>query len=121
MELVVNERHPDWEARLVQVLRQASRKRFDAREWNCARFAHACACAVSGRELPFHYVGGLEASVDAVLPRIEPLRARRGDIVLADVPQASLGVCVGAAAAFASLNGLLTRPLSSVHAAWSVG
>jgi hypothetical protein len=127
VEPVVNERlhgrgeRPEgWEVRLVERLRDASTKSYDARHWNCARFAHGCACAVAGREFPFAWKGSLEASVDAVLPRIGLLQARRGDIVLADVPEASLGVCVGAMAAFVTSDGLLTRPLRDVRAAWSV-
>ena len=124
MEPGMSDRPQDWEARLVQELRAASLKPFDARQWNCARFAHVCACAVSGRELPAPghatWKGSLEASVDAMLPRIAPLQARRGDLVLADVPEPSLGVCIGSAAAFVTTDGLLTRPLHEIRSAWSV-
>lgn len=115
-------RAPGWEARLAEQLRQASARPFDAKSWNCARFAHACAEAVSGRSIPFQRKrGGLEVSVDAVLPRVQPRRACRGDVVLANVPEPSLGVCVGCNAAFLMRHsGLLTIPMRQVIVAWSV-
>lgn len=110
-----------WEGRLAAVLKDAARRPFDARHWNCARFAHACAEAVAGRALPAVWKGSLEESADAVLPRIRPAFARRGDIVLAAVPAPSLGVCLGARAAFVAKDGgLLTRPMGEVSLAWAV-
>lgn len=112
---------PDgWETHLNSVLAAATVRRYAAKEWNCARFAHACAEAVSGRTLPFRRRGTLEESVDAVLPRSEPRQARRGDVVLAEVPEPSLGVCLGRKAAFVTARGLLTVPMRSVRVAWSV-
>ena len=113
-------RAPDWESRLAEVLRAASVRAYDARQWNCARFAHACAEAVSGRSLPFRWRGSLEASADAVLPRVAPTLAGRGDVVLADVPEPSLGVCAGRTAAFVTAQGLISIPRSRVRAAWAV-
>jgi hypothetical protein len=121
VEPVLIARPPGWEARLIDVLKQASVRRYDPRRWNCARFAHACAEAVSGRSIPFAYVGGsLEASADAALPRIAVRAVRRGDVVIADLPHPTLGVCVGAHVVFVVAEGLMEKPRSSVRAAWGV-
>lgn len=114
-------RPPGWEARLAAVLREAATRPYDARRWNCARFAHRAAEAVSLRSIPFAYVGGsLAASADAVLSRVEPPQAQRGDVVLADVPEPSLGVCAGRVAVFLGRRGLECFPMSRVRAAWVV-
>ena len=114
------DRAPGWESRLADVLCVALTRGYDARKWNCARFAHACAEAVSGRPLPFVWRGSLEASADAALPRVAPALAHRGDIVLAQVPEPSLGVCRGRDAVFVTAKGLLSVPMSAARAAWSV-
>jgi hypothetical protein len=98
----------------------ASVSRYEARSWNCARFAHACAEAVCGRELPFRFRESLEGSVDHVFQRIEVPYARRGDVVCADVPSPSLGVCLGAKAAFVQPYGLMEVPMGRVRSAWKV-
>lgn len=109
-----------WELRLSAVLREASMREFDPRHWNCARFVHACAQAVRGAELPFEWKGSLEQSADAVLERTEVKQALRGDVLLADVPHPTLGVCVGARAVFLAANGLQSVPRSTARVAWAV-
>jgi hypothetical protein len=109
-----------WESRLIAVMREASLRPYAAREWNCARFAHTCAQVVQGRALPFAWKGSLENSVDAVLLRVEVRQAQRADLVLAHVPEPSLGVCIGAQAAFVTPAGLMTVPMRNVRIAWSV-
>lgn len=116
----MSERARGWERRLAVVLREAAARPYHARDWNCARFAHVCAQVVQGREIRYAWKGSLADSVDAVLPRVEVRLARRGDIVLASVPDPSLGVCLGAAAAFVTAGGLLTEPMSRADIAWSV-
>lgn len=76
--------------------------------------------AVSGRDIPSRWLGSLEATADAVLPRVDRRRAIRGDVVLACVPEPSLGVCVGRRAAFMKASGLTYYPMRSVRIAWSV-
>ena len=93
---------------------------YHPRKWNCAKFAHRAAQAVSGRPLPFVWRGSLEASADAALPRVAPALAHRGDVVLAEVPEPSLGVCRGRDAVFVTAKGLLSVPMSAARAAWSV-
>jgi hypothetical protein len=117
---VTPDRAPDWEARLAGVLREASTRAFDAQEWNCARFAHRCAEAVSGRALPFRRVGSLEGSVDALFPRVPVKFAQRGDVVAADVPEPSLGICIGTKAAFLAESGLYTVAMRDVRVVWGV-
>lgn len=114
------ERPPGWELRLREALARARGREFDAREWNCARFAHSCACAVSLRLLPFRHHGSLEGSVDAVLSRVDPSLALRGDIVMADVPEPSLGVCIGSHALFVTAEGLMRLTMDGVRVAWCV-
>lgn len=110
----------DWEARLARALCEASQKQFSARRWNCAIFAHDVAQRVSGRALPFAYKESLAGSVDAVLPRVAVALARRGDVVMARIPEASLGVCNGREALFVAKSGLLSIPMRDVRLAWSV-
>lgn len=110
-----------WEAALVDLLRQASMRGFSARRrWNCGRFGHACAEALSGRRITIRWQGTLEATVDATLPRIAPREAVRGDLVLALVPKPALGVCVGRSAVFVAARGLLSVPMHRISAAWRV-
>lgn len=115
------DRPAGWEARLNAEILAASRKGFDVRDWNCARFAHTCAQSVSGREIPYVWKGSLEDSVDAVLARhCNASFARAGDVVLARVPAPSLGVCVGRYATFVTKKGLLQVPMNRVSVAWVI-
>lgn len=76
--------------------------------------------AVSGRDIPARWLGSLEATADAVLTRVDVRRAQRGDIVLAPVPEPSLGVCVGRKAMFMTSKGLTPYPMRRARIAWSV-
>lgn len=109
-----------WESRLAAVVLEARKRAFDPKRWNCARFAHEAAQAVAGQALPYRWHGSLEASADAALPRINPKRALCGDIVMADVPLPTLGVCIGRKAAFVSVSGLIYFPMRKARIAWSV-
>lgn len=116
----MRDRPQDWEARLARALQATANRPYNTRTWNCARFAHYMAEQVSGRTLPYQYQGSLEASVDALFERVPVLLAQRGDVVLADVPEPSLGVCVGGQVLFVSAGGLLTRSLRDARIAWGV-
>lgn len=109
-----------WEARLAAVLKEASTRKYNARNWNCAKFAHASAEAVTGRTLPYQLRSTLAKSVDALFQRHPDAKlARRGDTVLANLPEGpTLGVCVGDAVAFVMQRGLMNRPRSVVSIAW---
>lgn len=109
-----------WEHRLDEVIREAKSLPFDPKRWNCARFSHRCAEAVCGKSLPYAWRGSLEASVDAALPRVKPSLAQRGDVVMADVPLPTLGVCCGHKAAFVGYAGLTFEPMRKARIAWSV-
>lgn len=100
------------------MLREASRREFDPQTWNCALFVRACAEALTGRPIPKKLYRTLERTVDAYFQRIERTQARRGDIVLAEIPQRTLGVCTGARAAFVSPSGLTEIPMSHVLIVW---
>lgn len=115
------ERPAGWETRLAEQISFAARKHFHPKDWNCARFAHTCAQAVARRALPFRWKGSLEESVDAVLARYPDVKlARRGDVVLASLPEPSLGICTGAHALFVTAAGLREWPLARCSVAWVV-
>ena len=112
---------PDgWEARFAAVLRDASRREFHARDWNCAEFARQCAEAITCRPIPRRLSRTLKRTVDAYFPRIGVRQASRGDVVLANLPNPTLGVCAGSVAAFVSPAGLTEIPMSQVLIAWRV-
>ena len=116
----MRDRQENWESALVAELRAANGRPYDARRWNCARFAHQCANAIATRPIPWITRDGLVEGANAVLTRIDPAGAQRGDVVLAHVPQPSLGICLGVRAAFVTASGLMTIPRSDIVAAWSV-
>lgn len=109
-----------WELRLSEALRTARVSEFNVKTWNCAQFARHTAMAVSGRDIPSKWLGSLEATADAVLPRVGVRQAQRGDVVLADTPEPSLGVCCGRRAAFLTTSGLTYFPMRQARIAWSV-
>ena len=112
---------PDgWESRFAAVLKEASQREFDARTWNCALFVKACVEAILCRPMPSRLSRTLERTVDQHFPRITASQARRGDVVLAELPQRTLGVCVGSTAAFVGPDGLTEIPMSQVLIAWRV-
>lgn len=110
-----------WELRLASAINAAFGRPYHARDWNCATFAHTCATAVRGVALPYRWRGGLSESVDAVLARVPVKFAQRGDVVIAHVPEPTLGVCVGAHALFVTPSGrLLEVPMGRALIAWVV-
>jgi len=113
-------RLPGWESRLAVVLDEARTREFDAGTWNCALFARACVQAITGRELPTELSGTLVETADTYFPRIRRSLARPGDVVLASLPEPTLGVCTGRYAAFLGKSGLHTIPLSEVVICWRV-
>ena len=115
-------RHPDWVVRLAALLRAAERRAFDARRWNCALFALAAVEAVTGQWPAVRVLPDLAASADgAGFPRVAPLLARMGDIVLAPDPD-RLGVVLDAGrAAFVGPRGLVRAPLTLCTIAWRIG
>ncbi len=115
-------RHPDWVVRLAALLRAAEGRAFDARRWNCALFALAAVEAVTGQRPAFRALPDLAGSADSAgFPRVAPLRARMGDIVLAPGPD-RLGVVLDAGrAAFVGPRGLVRAPLTTCTLAWRIG
>ena len=114
-------RHPDWIARLAELLRAAEARAFDARHWNCATFALAAVEAVTGRLPVFRVLPDLAASADSAgFPRIPPLRAAMGDVALAPDPD-RLGVVLDAGrVAFLAPRGLLRAPVTLCTLAWRI-
>ena len=109
-----------WEGRLTEVLREASRRAYDPARWNCARFTQACVEALVGGPVPAQWRGSLEATVDAIFSRIDSTVAGTGDVVLGEVPDATLGVCLGRLVVFVSPAGLIAHPRSVISVAWRV-
>ena len=115
-------RRPNWHSRLAALLAAVERRPFDARRWNCGRFALAAIEACTGERPRWRLCAALEASADSAgFPRIPPVFARPGDVVLAGAP-ARLGVVVdGGRAAFVGPRGLLRAPLAACATAWRIG
>ena len=114
-------RLPDWPSRLAALLAAAEARPFDARCWNCGRFALASVEACTGARARFRMRPSLEATADSAgFPRIPPTFARAGDVVLAGDPP-RLGVVVdGGRAAFVGPRGLVRAPLIACTTAWRI-
>ncbi|GIX10381.1 DUF6950 family protein [Elioraea sp.] len=115
-------RHPCWATRLAALLSAAEARPFDPPRWTCAAFALAAVEAVTGARPSFRVLPSLEASADSAgFPRIVPLFARAGDIVMAGEP-ARLGVVVDAGrVAFVGPRGLMREPITACTRAWRIG
>ena len=115
-------RHPDWPARLAALLAAAEARPFDARCWNCGRFALAAVEACLGQKPRIRILPDLEATADSAgFPRLPPTFARPGDVVLAGDPP-RLGVVVdGGRAAFVGPRGLIRTLLTTCTSAWRIG
>ena len=115
-------RRPDWAVRLAALLSAVETRAFDAHRWNCGRFALAAVEAVTGERPAFRVQPDLTASADSAgFPRIPPLQARMGDIVLAPDPD-RLGVVLDAGrVAFVGPRGLVRAPITLCTTAWRIG
>jgi hypothetical protein len=115
-------RRPDWAVRLAALLSVVEMRAFDAHRWNCGRFALAAVEAVTGGRPAFRVLPDLAASADSAgFPRVAPLRARMGDVVLAPNPD-RLGVVLDAGrVAFVGPRGLLRAPITLCTIAWRIG
>lgn len=116
-------RRPDWPARLAALLSAAEARPFDARRWNCGRFALAAVEACTGERPRPRVRPTLESTADtAGFPRVPPAFARPGDVVLAGSDPPRLGVAVDAGrAAFVGPRGLVRAPLDACSVAWRIG
>ena len=115
-------RRPDWAVRLAALLSAAETRAFDAHRWNCGRFALAAVEAVTGSRPQVRVLPDLVTTADSAgFPRVSPLRARMGDIVLAPDPD-RLGVVLDAGrVAFLAPRGLLRSPITRCTHAWRIG
>lgn len=115
-------RRPDWAVRLAALLSAVETRAFDAHRWNCGRFALAAVKAVTGARPHIRIQPDLAATGDSAgFPRVAPLRARMGDIVLAPDPD-RLGVVLDAGrVAFVGPRGLLRAPITLCTTAWRIG
>lgn len=118
-----------------EYLRAAGARRFRYGRHDCVQLAAGWVRLVTGADLleGWSYdslergrglleargFAGLEAAVDAVLPRTPVLTARVGDIALID---GALGIVTGArVTGLSRRGGLETVPLDRAAAAWRVG
>jgi hypothetical protein len=115
-------RRPDWAVRLAALLSAVETRAFDAHRWNCGRFALAGVEAVTGTTPAVRILPDLVATADSAgFPRIPPLLARMGDIVLAPDPD-RLGVVLDAGrVAFVGPRGLLRAPITLCTKGWRIG
>lgn len=115
-------RTSDWSARLAALLSAVETRPFDAHRWNCGRFALAAVEALTGERPAFRVQPDLSVSADSAgFPRVAPLRARMGDVVLAPNPD-RLGVVLDAGrVAFVGPRGLLRAPITLCTTAWRIG
>ena len=140
-------RLPDWEERLSVFIAENHTRPFCWGEWDCILFAAAAAEAMTGEDIAAAYrgkyhdkagaaailkaqgQGTLLRTIDSVLERRKPSRARRGDFVWFE---GSVGICVGSTALFVGeerlaskagavmREGLLTIPRALWTKAWTV-
>jgi hypothetical protein len=115
-------RRPDWAVRLTALLSAVETRPFDGHRWNCGRFALAAVEAITGSQPRIRIQPDLEATADSAgFPRVAPLRARMGDVVLAPDPD-RLGVVLDAGrVAFVGPRGLLRAPITFCTIAWRIG
>jgi hypothetical protein len=108
--------------RLAALMSAVETRLFDAHRWNCGRLALAAVEAVTGERPRIRILPDLAASADSTgFPRVAPLLARMGDIVLAPDPD-RLGVVLDAGrVAFVGPRGLVRAPLTTCTTAWRIG
>ncbi|MGD9538559.1 MAG: hypothetical protein AB7P52_11585 [Alphaproteobacteria bacterium] len=134
-------RLPDWPERLSDAVEAARGRPFSWGTHDCALFAADCARAITGhdplaavrgtygtaqgaarvlRRLGGDDLGALAALVGG--PAIPVAWARRGDwVLIEEMPEKALGVCLGLNAAFVTERGLTFRPTARCAAAWKIG
>lgn len=134
------ERVQGWERALSAEISRSLARPFAWHENDCCSFAARCVLAVTGQDLFAIYLGsysnergamrvlkahgGIATICDALLgERGQPLRARRGDLVLVRGAATSdaIAVCVGSHAFMPGPRGLGAKPIGDWLAAWNVG
>lgn len=137
-------RLPNWEEKLGKYIASMERKDFRYGVLDCCRFAAGAVEAIAGKnlmeEVPRYFgvqearrllksLGGLEMAAETItlgfgLREVEPLKAQRGDMVLAYL--ASGRPCMGVVSPngwhciFPALHGLARIPLRECARAWRV-
>lgn len=130
-------RFEDWPARLGAEIERARERPFCWGEHDCALWTASVVAAITGVDYAAewrgkyaselgaikHLLRGGHQSVDSLATNtlgepIAPLLAQRGDVMLFD---GALGVCIGTAGAFVTLEeGLTFVPLAQCVKAWRV-
>jgi hypothetical protein len=140
-------RHHDWEIRLDRYLIAAGKRSFEWGQFDCILFSLGGAEAMTGIDAASAIRGRYSTSLGAAKhmrrlykaanldhacaafaaewagEEISPLMAQRGDIALADVPAASLGLVSldGRTAVFLQESGIVKLPVRQCRRAWRVG
>lgn len=135
-------RRSNWPAKLALFIAEKKSQPFDWEHNNCAFFACDWLAMSTGVDPAADYrdrvnsafsaayvlreAGGIEAIASAACERwnwqeTAPALAQRGDIVTTDTEHSSaLGVCVGARAVFAGVDGLEFKPMAECRRAWRI-
>lgn len=142
--MAVLTRLPDWPQRLDAAIEAARSRCFAYGEFDCYLFAADTVLAITGVDLAASFrgqydspvsaarilagYGSMEAIATSLLGEpVHPARARRGDVVLAQLPIPDgetgdcAGVCTGHYFAFAQPQGLGFVRRAAVRLAWCVG
>jgi hypothetical protein len=134
-------RYLDWPQRLAETVEAARTRTFEFGSFDCALFAADCVLAITGTDYaaPFRGYesktaayriitehGSLTGLLTSLLGEpIEPAFARRGDVVLAEIPVVdgegeSVGVCLGVSCAFPKDTGLVLHSRAVAKLAWRI-
>lgn len=131
-------RFADWPVRLATQIEAAHRRPFSWGSHDCALWAAAVVCELTGVDFAADYRGryksaqgaarvmarrgGLVTIANRALGEAVPvLQARRGDVVLACREGGpSLGICIDERAAFTGPDGLAFLKLTECEQAWHV-
>lgn len=131
-------RRRDWVSRLFAVVDGAHGRPFEWGQHDCCLFAARCIDAMTGSDWEgdlaacYHdedsakaYIvaeGGIRASVSRRFGEpVQPLLARRGDLVLVDTPMGNaVSVCIGPTLVAAGPSGFTALPLSAGLCSWRI-
>ena len=128
----------DWPERLLALIDERRTATFKWGAQDCCAFPADAVLAMTGVDpmaalrgrynsarsaaVLMEKVGGIAAFLDALLPQVPPLLARRGDVVMFDADDGPvLGIACGVTAAAAGPNGVTWIPLAQWRLAWRVG
>lgn len=128
----------NWPIKLALAISEARTKEFKYGDFDCMLFAADIVKAMTGVDYAERFRGRYDSEkgayeiieeygtpvdlLTAVIgsPPIHPAQAMRGDVVLAELPLPTAGVCMGVACAFPTAKGLRFLPRSVITHAWRI-